>query len=91
MVSKKFVRAAKRETLIVICLYVLFFAWWYITAYGFGDDPSKYRFVFGFPEWFFYSCIAGYIGISVLLWLCVKLFFCELPLDDDEEDIKNER
>lgn len=88
MVSKKFVRATRRETLIVIGLYVLFFAWWYIAAYGFGDDPSKYRFVFGFPEWFFYSCIAGYIGISFLLWICVRLFFTDLPLDDEEEENK---
>lgn len=93
MASKKFVQSTKRETLIIVGLYVLFFAWWYLTAYGFGDDPSQYRFVFGFPEWFFYSCIVGYIGISILLWLCVRFFFSDLPLDDveGEEVKKNER
>lgn len=53
MASKKFLQTTKRETFIIIGLYLLFFFWWYMTAYGFGDDPSQYRYVFGFPEWFF--------------------------------------
>jgi uncharacterized membrane protein YhdT len=41
----------------------------------------------GFPEWFFYSCIVGYIGISALLALAVKLFFKDIPPDEDDEDV----
>ena len=59
--------------------------WWYVTAYGFGDDPAEYEYIMGFPEWFFYSCIAGYVGISLILWGAVRLFFKDLPLDDADE------
>lgn len=87
--SAKF-KAVKKETLIVLGLYILFFAWWYCTAYGFGDDPSEYRYVFGFPEWFLYSCIVGYVAISSLLWICVRLFFTETDLDEEEGDVSND-
>lgn len=80
----------KQETLIVLGLYLLFFAWWYVTAYGFGDDPSEYGYVFGFPEWFFYSCIVGYVGISSLLWVCVRYFFTEIDLEEGEEAGKDD-
>jgi len=80
-------KAARMETAVTIGLYVLFFAWWYAAAYGFGDDPSNYRYIMGFPEWFFYSCIVGYIGISALLALAVKLFFKDIPPDEDDEDV----
>ena len=80
----------KKETLIVIGLYLLFFAWWYLTAYGFGDDPSEYGYILGFPEWFFYSCIVGYVGISVLLWICVRFFFTEIDLKEGKEAGKDD-
>ena len=70
---------------VIVALYLLFFAWWYVTAYGFGDDPAEYEYIMGFPEWFFYSCIAGYVGISLILWGAVRLFFKDLPLDDADE------
>ena len=85
MANKEHVRTTTRETCIVLGLYLLFFAWWYIAAYGFGSDPSKYKYVFGFPEWFFYSCIVGYVGISIILWVVIRLFFKEVPLDGEED------
>ena len=85
MKNSTLVKVAKKETFIVIGLYLLFFAWWYVTAYGFGDDPTKYNYILGFPEWFFYSCIVGYVGISTLLWICVKFFFAEIDFDEEGE------
>ena len=79
-------RSAKKETYIVIGLYLLFFAWWYVTAYSFGNDPSKYNYILGFPEWFFYSCIVGYVGISTLLWICVRFFFTEIDFDEEAKN-----
>lgn len=79
-------RILKKETLIVLGLYLLFFVWWYASAYGFGDDPAEYNYILGFPEWFFYSCIVGYIGISVLLWICVSFFFTEVDLNEGEDE-----
>jgi len=83
-------RTAKKETFIIIGLYILFFAWWYLTAYSFGDDPSDYRYILGFPEWFFYSCIIGYAGISVLLWICVRFFFTDIDLEEKKEGREND-
>lgn len=78
-------KVTKRETCVVLGLYLLFFAWWYVTAYMFGDNPVEYKYVFGFPEWFFYSCIVGYLGISGLLWLVIRFFFSEIPFDEEEK------
>ena len=83
-------KTSKKETFIVLGLYVLFFAWWYFTAYGFGNDPSQYDYILGFPEWFFYSCIVGYAGVSVLLWICVRFFFTEIGLDEEEGNVNND-
>jgi len=88
LTQKEKLRITNRETLAVLGLYLLFFVWWYATAYGFGSDPAKYSYILGFPEWFFFSCIVGYAGISLLLWAVVKYFFKEIPFDD--EDDKND-
>ncbi len=88
MASKGFLKTTKKETFIIIGLYLLFFAWWYVTAYGFGDDPAEYNYIFGFPEWFFYSCIVGYIGISFLLWAAIRMLFKDLSIQDDHEEKK---
>lgn len=85
MKEKEYVKTTNKETSIVLGLYLLFFVWWYATAYGFGGDPSQYRYIIGFPEWFFYSCIAGYFGISLLLWFVVKRFFTELSFEEEEK------
>jgi uncharacterized membrane protein YhdT len=80
------IRQANREAIISLVLYGLFFLWWYFSAYGPGDsDPKSYTFVCGFPSWFFYSCIVGYIGVSVLVWVVVRLFFRDIPLDRTED------
>ena len=90
MKNSAILKNVKKETLIVIGLYLLFFAWWYLTAYGFGDDPSEYGYILGFPEWFFYSCIVGYVGISVLVWTCVRFFFTEIDLKEGKEAGKDD-
>ena len=49
-------------------------------------DIKPYDTIFlGFPVWFFYSCIVGYVGISLILWGAVRVFFKDLPLDDGEK------
>lgn len=94
--SKKISQITRRETFVVAAMYLLFFVWWYATAYGFGDDPSQYEYILGFPEWFFYSCIVGYLGISFILWGAVRLVFKDIPLDgpdagaEEKEDGKND-
>lgn len=80
-------KVIRRETRIILALYLLFFLWWYATAYGLGGgDPLEYEYVFGFPAWFFYSCIVGYIGISVILWLAVRLFFKDISFSEGKDN-----
>ncbi|WKB35011.1 YhdT family protein [Terrilactibacillus sp. S3-3] len=78
-------KVAHREALIGIILAIINFIWWYGFAYGMGSGPVKnYHYVLGMPAWFFYSCIVGFFVILFLLIICVKFFFKDIPLEDDE-------
>ncbi|UJL46834.1 YhdT family protein [Virgibacillus sp. NKC19-16] len=80
-------KIANREALIGVGLAIFNFIWWYGFAYGLGSkDPSEYSYVFGFPAWFFYSCVLGVIVMSVLVIIVVKKFFVDVPFDDEGED-----
>ena len=71
-----------KEAKITIGLYLLYFVWWYGFAYGLGDrDLSEYKFILGLPEWFFYSCIVGFVMISALVAIVVKIFFKDVDFD----------
>ena len=73
---------ANKEALITLGLYLGYFIWWYACAYGLGGgDPGGYSYVWGFPAWFFYSCLVGYPLLTLALWLVVRLFFRDMPLD----------
>jgi uncharacterized membrane protein YhdT len=75
---------SRKEALLTLGVYLLYFLWWYAFAYGLGDgDPAGYSSVLGLPAWFFYSCVLGYLVFSLLLWLVVRLFFKDIPLDDE--------
>lgn len=79
-------KQADKEALITLGLYFVFFVWWYSFAYGLGSKPvSEYTYILGFPSWFFYSCIVGYLLISFLLWFVVKIFFVEIPLEEEDD------
>ena len=78
---------ANKEALISLGMFVLYFVWWYACAYGLGEgDPAEYTYIFGMPSWFFWSSIAGYPIISLLLWLLVHYVFKDMPLDDEGTD-----
>jgi uncharacterized membrane protein YhdT len=83
-------RISNREALMGVVLAILNFIWWYAFAFGLGGRPVKeYTYILGFPAWFFYSCIIGFIMFSVLVWVMVTFFFTEVPFDietlDEEE------
>lgn len=79
-------KIANREALIGIGLAIFNFVWWFGFAYGLGSKPvEEYRFILGFPAWFFFSCIVGFIVMIVLVTIVVKKFFVEVPFDIDEE------
>ncbi|WP_295637383.1 YhdT family protein [uncultured Mailhella sp.] len=79
-------RQADREALITLGLYVFFFVWWTVFAFGLGSgDPEEYSYVFGLPAWFFYSCVLGYPVMTGILWIVVRRFFADIPLDEPED------
>lgn len=80
-------RQANREALITLGLYFFFFLWWTVFAFGLGSgDPENYAYVLGLPAWFFYSCILGYPVISLLLWIVIRRYFVDMPLDSGTAD-----
>ena len=77
-------KQADREALITLCMYVFFFLWWTVFAFGLGaGDPDEYSYVLGLPAWFFFSCVLGYPVVTLLLWIVLRRYFAEMPLDAD--------
>ncbi|WP_100402701.1 YhdT family protein [Bacillus sp. FJAT-42315] len=75
---------AKKEAWIGIILVVINFIWWYGFAFGLGAAPvEEYTYVLGLPAWFFYSCVVGLVLMVVLVTIVVKVFFKEVPFDED--------
>lgn len=80
---KRAFRQANREALITLGLYVFFFLWWTVFAFGLGSgNVEEYEYVLGLPEWFFYSCVLGYPVMTLILWAVVRRFFADIPLDE---------
>ncbi|GGH67974.1 sodium:pantothenate symporter [Compostibacillus humi] len=80
-------RIAHREALIGCGLAVINILWWYGFAYGLGSKPpEQYTYILGFPAWFFYSCIGGFVLMVVLVVFVVKFMLKEVPLDDEEKE-----
>ena len=78
-------KVAHKEALIGIVLVLINFLLWFGFAYGMGSsDPKEYKYIFGLPEWFFYSCIIGTLISTVLVLLSVKFFFKEVSFDDED-------
>lgn len=76
-------KQADKEALITLLVYVFFFLWWTVFAFGLGSgDPENYSYVFGLPAWFFYSCVAGYPVVTVILWVVIRKWFVDMPLED---------
>ncbi|MED4475947.1 YhdT family protein [Oceanobacillus caeni] len=79
------IKIGNREALIGVGLFLFNFVWWFAFAYGLGSkDPFEYSYVFGFPSWFFYSCVLGSIIICILVFIIVKGFFKDIPFEDEE-------
>lgn len=79
-------RIAHREVLIGLGLAIINFIIWYGFAYGLGSkNPNEYTYVLGFPAWFFYSCIVGFIVMVILLSLVVRFVFQDISLDEEEK------
>ena len=77
---------ANREAFMTLGLYLFFFLWWALTAFGFGSGHSdEYSYILGLPAWFFLSCIVGWPVITVLLWVVIRVGFKDVPLDGQSD------
>ena len=76
-----------KEVIITLLLYIFYFCWWYYFAYIYSDseDVENFKYIFGLPEWFFYSCVLGLIIINVLVFIVVTFLFKETPLEEDKK------
>lgn len=80
-------KVATREAWMAIAIFFLNFLWWFAFAYGMGDKPpQQYDFIFGFPAWFFWSVIGGYIIFSGIVYVMVRFFYTEMPLGKEPGD-----
>ncbi|MDN7226492.1 YhdT family protein [Planococcus sp. N064] len=80
-------KIANREALIGLGLAIFNFIWWFGFAYGMGSRPvEEYTYIFGLPDWFFYSCVVGFLLIVVLVIVIVKFFFVEVPFEEEEDE-----
>ena len=85
--EKKSFKIAYREAKIGIALVIFNFVWWFGFSYGLGSgDPTEYTYIFGLPAWFFYSCVVGLIVMIILVSLCVKFLFKEVPFEEEEAE-----
>ncbi len=82
---KKIFIQINKEATITLILYLIFFIWWYYFAYIYSSNNiAEYKFIFGLPEWFFYSCIVGLVMINLLVFIAVKFFFKEIDFEEFE-------
>jgi uncharacterized membrane protein YhdT len=80
-------KIAHREAIIGVILVIINFIWWYGFAYGLGSgNPKDYQYIWGMPEWFFYSCVVGFFVMSILISFCVKFLFKEVSFDGEEKE-----
>ena len=78
-------RIAHKEAIVGIILVIINFILWFGFAYGLGSgNPKAYSYVLGLPSWFFYSCVLTFIIMAVLVILCVKFVFKDVPFEDEE-------
>lgn len=71
-----------KEIIVTILVYLVYFLWWYYFAFIYPPKEVKnYTYILGFPSWFFYSCILGYILINILIYIVIKLFFKNIDLE----------
>ncbi|WP_064591774.1 YhdT family protein [Streptobacillus moniliformis] len=71
-----------KEALITSIIYLIYFVWWYYFAYIYPPkNVEEYKYILGLPEWFFYSCIVGFIWVNIEVFAVIKIFFKNIDLD----------
>lgn len=82
-------KIAHKEAWIGVGLVIIHFLWWYGFAYGLGKKPvEEYSYIIGFPAWFFYSCVLGFLIMILLVSVTVKFLFKDIPFDEEAGEEK---
>jgi len=85
-VERRF-KIAHREAWIGVLLAVINIIWWYGFAYTLGSKPpEEYTYILGFPAWFFWSCIVGFVVMVILVYIVVKFVLVDVSLEDDDPE-----
>ena len=80
-----------KEALFNIFLYFFYFFWWFYFAYIYPPkNVEDYKYVLGLPDWFFYSCVLGFVLVNLLVYIVVKFFFKNIDLETGEVIEENE-
>ena len=80
-------KIAHREALIGVVLAVLHFIWWFGFAYGLGSKPvEEYSYILGFPVWFFYSCIIGFVLVAITVIVLAKYVLKDVSLEEEGDE-----
>ncbi len=67
---------SKKEAKYTLLLYSMYFSWSVCFAYFLGSgDPNDYTLIFGFPAWFFFSCIIAYPLCCVAVYVLILKIF----------------
>ncbi|RGY97603.1 YhdT family protein [Clostridium sp. AM58-1XD] len=81
-------KICKKEMIIAFLFQIAYTVTMFIIAYGFGGKPlSEYRFIMGFPSWFFALLVTVAVFFVLLAFLCFK-YFKNMSIDayvDEEE------
>ncbi|WP_342600165.1 YhdT family protein [Psychrobacillus sp. FSL H8-0483] len=81
-------KIAHREALIGVGLAILHFVWWFGFAYGLGSRPvEEYTYILGFPDWFFYSCVIGFILVSVTVIILAKFVLKDVSFEEEGDEL----
>ena len=75
-----------KEHVVAGVLVVIHFALWYYFAYVkySGVGVRNYKYILGFPEWFFYSSIVTSILIIILVIVFSNLLFNEEIKEEEQ-------
>jgi uncharacterized membrane protein YhdT len=80
-------RVSNREALIAASFFVVYIVATIGTAWLIGGDKGieEIGFVFGFPDWLFWSTFVLGGVFCVVPYFLIKRFFTDMPLDADSE------
>ena len=91
MTEKEKYKQCDKEAIITLIVFTLYAIWWYVAGFGvwsLGVDALPW--VMGLPMWFFLSCIVGWIGFTIIIYIVIKVFFKEIDFGEEATESQKE-